>query len=337
MPSPRRSIVAAALAAGLAVAALAGCGSATPGSDTTTAPGALTSGSKAPTAADVAVAGAITVTAGTDRSKAPTVTLATKPVSVSTTTVRVLSEGTGEAAKDGDIVTINQVLVLGSDGKVLDSSYESGIPAAFTVGDPQSIPGLSSGLRGAKKDAKLLVIIPPVDAFGTEGRPDVGVGPTDNLVFAADVTSVVTPLKQADGTEVAPRAGLPTVAFDPATGPTVTVSRTAAPKETVSQLLIEGKGATVTKGQALLVHYHGVLYKDGTVFDSSWSKGQPAQFPIGVGQVIKGWDNTLVGQKVGSRVLLVIPPKDGYGAEGSPPTISGTDTLVFVVDILAAT
>ena len=60
------------------------------------------------------------------------------------------------------------------------------------------------------------------------------------------------------------------------------------------------------------------------------------KFPLGQGQVIKGWDSGLAGQKVGSRVLLVIPPAEGYGTAGSPPKIAGTDTLVFVVDILAA-
>ena len=62
----------------------------------------------------------------------------------------------------------------------------------------------------------------------------------------------------------------------------------------------------------------------------------PVEFPIGAGQVIKGWDNGLLGQKVGSRVLLVIPPADGYGDAGQGETIKGDDTLVFVVDILAA-
>jgi peptidylprolyl isomerase len=92
----------------------------------------------------------------------------------------------------------------------------------------------------------------------------------------------------------------------------------------------------VQKGQTISAQYHGVLWKDGSVFDSSWQRGAAADFPIGVGAVIPGWDKTLVGKKVGSRVLLVIPPADGYGKAGSPPKISGTDTLVFVVDILDA-
>jgi len=73
------------------------------------------------------------------------------------------------------------------------------------------------------------------------------------------------------------------------------------------------------------------------VFDSSWARNQPYTTPIGVGQVIKGWDTGLVGQPVGSRVMLVIPPAEGYGSTGSSGAgIKGTDTLVFVVDIIAA-
>jgi peptidylprolyl isomerase len=132
---------------------------------------------------------------------------------------------------------------------------------------------------------------------------------------------------------------MPTVEFadGPTKAPTVTIPKgEKAPTKTEQATLIEGKGATVEKGQTITAQYHGVLWKDGSVFDSSWERGQPADFPIGVGAVIKGWDSTLVGKKVGSRVLLVIPPADGYGAQGMGDQISGTDTLVFVVDILDA-
>ena len=111
-----------------------------------------------------------------------------------------------------------------------------------------------------------------------------------------------------------------------------------APAKTVVQPLIQGAGAAVKDGQTVRVAYTGALLKDGSVFDSSASRpDQPYfEFPLGQGQVIKAWDSGLKGQKVGSRVLFVVPPADGYGEAGSPPKISRTDTLVFVVDILAA-
>jgi peptidylprolyl isomerase len=96
----------------------------------------------------------------------------------------------------------------------------------------------------------------------------------------------------------------------------------------------EGAGEEVRAGQSIDVNYHGIVY-GGSVFDSSFARGSSISFPIGVGAVIKGWDQALVGQKTGSRVLISIPPEYGYGARGVPQAgIGGSDTLVFVVDIL---
>ncbi|MFC0598131.1 FKBP-type peptidyl-prolyl cis-trans isomerase [Streptomyces palmae] len=96
-----------------------------------------------------------------------------------------------------------------------------------------------------------------------------------------------------------------------------------------------GDGPTVGKGDYLRVNYSGQIWKTARVFDSSWKKGSPALFPIGIGQVIPGWDQALVGKKVGSRVEMAIPPALGYGEQGAPQVgIKGDDTLVFVVDIL---
>jgi peptidylprolyl isomerase len=91
----------------------------------------------------------------------------------------------------------------------------------------------------------------------------------------------------------------------------------------------------VKSGQNLVVQYTGMLWRNGQVFDSSWSRGRPSG--ISLNQVITGWKTGLAGQTVGSRVLLVIPPADGYGKAGqSQAGIKGTDTLVFAVDILDA-
>ena len=98
-----------------------------------------------------------------------------------------------------------------------------------------------------------------------------------------------------------------------------------------------GCGPGVKQAQDIAVQYTGVIWRTGQVFSSSWQSKTPLTTPIGEGQVIKGWDTALVGQTVGSRVLLVVPPADGYGSAGqSQVGINGTDTLVFVVDILGA-
>lgn len=101
-------------------------------------------------------------------------------------------------------------------------------------------------------------------------------------------------------------------------------------------VLEEGAGAVVASGDLLVVDYLGQVW-GGEVFDGSYERGEPATFSIGTGAVIQGWDIGLVGRTVGSRVLVTIPPDLGYGAEGNPMAgIQGTDTLVFVVDIIGA-
>ncbi|HET6210533.1 MAG TPA: FKBP-type peptidyl-prolyl cis-trans isomerase [Jatrophihabitans sp.] len=121
----------------------------------------------------------------------------------------------------------------------------------------------------------------------------------------------------------------------------MTVPDKAAPDTLRSQVLVQGQGAAVAKGDTLVANYTGQTWaaKSGkpNIFDSSFQRGHPAAFQIGVGSVIPGWDKTLVGQKIGSRVLLAVPPADGYGTNGqASANISGTDTLVFVVDVVAS-
>ncbi len=123
--------------------------------------------------------------------------------------------------------------------------------------------------------------------------------------------------------------------------PDVTVADQPAPAQLSEQVITSGSGATVAKGDTLVANYRGQTWagKDGkpNVFDSSFDRGRPTAFVIGTGAVIPGWDKTLVGKRLGSRVLLSIPPADGYGSQGQAQAgISGTDTLVFVVDLIAA-
>lgn len=116
--------------------------------------------------------------------------------------------------------------------------------------------------------------------------------------------------------------------------PALTFPENAAPEDLAVQVLVQGSGEAVQAGDSIEVNYYGQVW-DGRMFDNSYDRGSSISFPIGVGAVIGGWDDGLVGQLVGSRVLLSIPPHLGYGPRGMPAAgIRGEDTLVFVVDIL---
>ncbi|MGA7795168.1 MAG: FKBP-type peptidyl-prolyl cis-trans isomerase [Candidatus Acidiferrales bacterium] len=97
--------------------------------------------------------------------------------------------------------------------------------------------------------------------------------------------------------------------------------------------IVVGTGATATSGSTVKVHYSGFL-TSGQKFDSSRDRGEPFSFPLGQGQVIKGWDEGVAGMKVGGQRQLRIPPQLGYGAEGAGAAIPPNATLIFDVELL---
>ena len=98
--------------------------------------------------------------------------------------------------------------------------------------------------------------------------------------------------------------------------------------------LNEGDGVEATPGANVLAHYVGVAHSTGEEFDASWNRGEPLPFKLGVGQVIPGWDQGIVGMKVGGRRQLVIPPHLAYGDRGAGAVIAPGETLIFVVDLV---
>jgi peptidylprolyl isomerase len=145
---------------------------------------------------------------------------------------------------------------------------------------------------------------------------------------------VTAPSESTSATQTA--SGIPVVSGKFGVKPTVTLP---SPKPGGYQVVVlsEGTGPVVKAGDQLTVHYLGETWRGASVFDQSYDRGDPVTFPIGVGGLIPGWDEGLVGKKVGSRVLLVLPPDKGYGASGNPQAgIEPTDTLVFVVDVISA-
>ncbi|QCU78059.1 FKBP-type peptidyl-prolyl cis-trans isomerase [Citricoccus sp. SGAir0253] len=106
------------------------------------------------------------------------------------------------------------------------------------------------------------------------------------------------------------------------------------PQDLVVEDLIEGSGPAVQPGDNVECHYVGVAWSTGAEFDASWNRGQPLPFTVGVGQVIKGWDDGLIGMRPGGRRRLEIPPHLAYGDRGAGAEIGPGETLIFVVDLV---
>ena len=125
------------------------------------------------------------------------------------------------------------------------------------------------------------------------------------------------------------------MAFDPRTPkPEIDFPGDQAPSELVIEDLKDGDGAEAGAGDTIKAHYVGVAHSTGEEFDASWNRGAPLEFRLGVGQVIRGWDEGIVGMRVGGRRRLTIPAHMAYGDRGAGNVIKPGETLIFVVDLV---
>jgi peptidylprolyl isomerase len=252
------------------------------------------------------------------------------------TTSRVLSKGSGLELAAGDSVKVNYVAINGRTGKEFDNSFTSDKPLTLTLSETAILPGFVKGLTGQKVGSRLLVAIPPKDGFG-KAQPDLGMKKNDTMVFLFDVVAKV-PAAAAGKPKPLPK-DLPKLVLDAKSQPSKfekTSATAATAKKASAHVVIEGSGPAITLGQTLSVHYLGQIYPSGKVFDSSWARNAPSSFTLAEGQLIKCWTDLLVGQKVGSRVVLVCPADVAYGKEGSGEDIKAGDTLIFSIDLLDA-
>jgi FKBP-type peptidyl-prolyl cis-trans isomerase len=252
-------------------------------------------------------------------------------------------KGTGAKLVSGDYTLANVTLYKwsGTKSTLLDSTYSSG--AQLIPGD-LGLPGLVTALTNATLGSRIIAVLPPKYGYGSSGNTEIGVTGSDTLVWVIDLLQQFAPDAAATGTRVSQGGGnLPTVSF-PLIGaaPMVTVPKNAPPSKLSVTTLIKGTGPKLALGDTVVAQYVGVNWRTGKVFSQSWassssSASQPFSFELG-GQVIPGWNDGLPGVRVGSRVMLVIPPALGYGPEGGQASagIKKTDTLVFVIDIVGS-
>jgi len=251
-------------------------------------------------------------------------------------TTGTVIQGDGAAVASDSSVNWYFYVANGSNGKVVASNYSDGAPTKLVVADqPQAI---KDAVTGAHIGDRVAVAVPVTDLIGKQGAPQAGLGPKDDVVLVFDLMAEVQPpLPGPKGTAVKPPATAPTVVEKGGKVTGLDFANAAKKPPTKLQVipLINGTGATVKENDQLTVNYFGSVYGKKTPFDESYTK-EPATFGLTQGGLIDGWIQGLQGVKVGSRVMLIIPPAQGYGAKGSPPSIPPNSTLVFVIDVLGA-
>jgi peptidylprolyl isomerase len=185
----------------------------------------------------------------------------------------------------------------------------------------------------AQPGDRIVAVIPPADAFGDAGAPDLGLDPGQSMVLVADVESVEdTPEQTPAPLTPAPEPSAWTTDIPEVTlgdAPVVTIPDTAPPTEYELTVLEEGDGEVVPNGATVTIDYQGTSWDTGEVFDQSYGRS-PATFPTT--GVIPGFAGAIVGQKTGSTVLVSIPPTLAYGTDPSAHELGG-QTLVFLIRI----
>lgn len=250
--------------------------------------------------------------------------------------VQTISTGSGPVVHLDDYVLFNVVAKVWAGDRLVIDSFLQHQPQALAL--RTGLPAWQR-LAGQRVGSRVLMIVPPQDGFGSRGDPSINVSGHDTLVFVFDILKALPDTAHAAGTALpyVPGPSLPTVTSSASGFPTIHIpAHTKPPTSLVSRVLVQGHGAPVKAGQTIVTQYTGLLWRTGREFNSSWAQGSPQSFLFTKSQLIKGWRLGLTGQRVGSRLLLVIPPSLGYGKAGNPPLVKGTDTLVYVVDILAA-
>lgn len=244
--------------------------------------------------------------------------------------------GGGTTVAENDYVQAHYLGQVWATAKVFDNSYDRKTPLVIQLAQGSIIDGWRYALAGKKVGSRVQMAVPPTWGYGEQGNSQAGIKGTDTLVFVVDVQGTFNTKSSAKGTEVAQdNIDLPKVGTNTdGKAPSIEVPDADAPTELVASYILEGDGEEVAAEDSVLVQYKGVLWDGAKEFDSSYANKQLVSFSLQ--QVVKGWAQGLTGKKVGSRVLIVIPPKLGYG--DSPPQGSGIkkdSTLVFSVDILA--
>lgn len=271
------------------------------------------------------------VTVTGDFEEEPTIEVDT--LNVDEPTDAVLIAGDGEEVAADDTVNYRFRIVLADGGEELSSSYAESAPQQMDLTQQPGV--IADSVVGATIGSRVGIAMTVKDLLGSGQASQYGMRGKDGLVMVLDLVSLTgEPLDGPDGEDVAPDADAPTVVEKD--GAVTGIDFDQAPAKPSGELqvipLVEGTGDPVAEGDSVTVDYFGTIYGDGASFDESYSS-EPVTFSLTEGSLIEGWVKGLEGVTAGSRVMLVVPPGQGYGDQASGDIPAGS-TLVFVIDVL---
>jgi peptidylprolyl isomerase len=252
-------------------------------------------------------------------------------------TTQVITAGDGDPVQANKKAMFNIYLAKGSDGKKLFSSTDQGTPTQVSMKENEFFKVIIDGLVGKPQGSRVAIAATVKDVWGPQGAPQLSLKTSDTVLFVLDVLSVepTEVVDGPDGTKVDAPATAPVV--QETDGKVTGFDFSTAPKKAPTKLqvipLIEGDGPEAQAGRLVTFNYYGAVWGSKKPFDSSFTGGAPVPFGVGVKSLIPAWDKVIPGLKRGSRVLIIAPPADGYGAQARPG-IPANSTLTFVVDVL---
>lgn len=270
------------------------------------------------------------VTVSGETGQAPDVDVYT-PFRVTEPAFEDVEVGTGTPiTDDSQLIAMDISIFSGATGEnLVETNYDGDLSRVSPVSRwYEVIPGFEDVLTCAAEGSRIVVALPP-GSVEESTAASLELGADDSAVAVIDIGKVYLP--RAEG---APQFnvgnGLPTVVRAPDGRPGVIIPDAAPPADLVVQTLIKGSGEKVTGDAPVRVHYTGLTWADRTVFETTWD-AEPKS--IDLDTMIPGFSEALIGQTVGSQVMIVIPPDQAYGDTAQGP-IPADSTLVFVVDIL---
>lgn len=250
--------------------------------------------------------------------------------------ISIADHGDGDIIYPGQSVTYVASQFNAETGEVVASSgYEASNAITSVIGELGKGNDLLATMLACTSVGDRVVVTADVKSiYGDAYDPETVANGDQTAVFVFDVLAAY--LGKANGWDQLPQAGFPSVVLSPDGRPGITVPGEPAPSDLRIATLKAGTGATVEKDSDVVLQYTGVVWETSAVFDSSWSSQTGGPVVFSPDQVVNGFAEAIVGAKVGSQVIVVIPPGEefGYPAGNAPPAVGEGNTMIFVIDIL---